>query len=116
MTMFDYDKSGDIMIVKINLERATGKDAENFKTELNKLIDEGWTQFVIDMNKCQFVDSTFLSAILISYKKVKSIGGNLVFCSLNSEVASVIELTGMKKIFGIYLSSKEAIAAFKKSA
>lgn len=116
MTNFDYKKTGDVLVVKFNLNRATGKDSEVFKNELNKFIDEGWVQIVLEMKNCHFVDSTFLSAILICYKKVKLVGGNLAVSSLNNEVASVIELTGVKKFFSIYPSLKDAIAAFKKSA
>lgn len=116
MNNFDFKKTGDVLVVKINLERATGNYSETFRSDLNQFINDGWVQIVLDMKNCHFVDSTFLSAILICFKKVKSEGGNLVVSSLNDEVASVIELTGMKKIFNIYSSVKNAIAAFKKSA
>ena len=116
MNNFDFKKTGDVLELKVNMKRSTGKDSEAFKNELNKFIDEGWVQIVLEMKNCHFVDSTFLSAILICYKKVKLVGGNLSVSSLNNDVASVIELTGMKKIFRIYPSLKDAIASFKKSA
>ncbi|MBK7380128.1 MAG: hypothetical protein IPJ03_14205 [Ignavibacteriales bacterium] len=62
-------KTGDVLVVKFNLNRATGKDWKFLRMNWNKFIDEGWVQIVLEMKSCQFVDSTFLSAILICYKK-----------------------------------------------
>jgi anti-anti-sigma factor len=59
-----------------------------------------------------FIDSTFLSALIVAQKVAMEDGGKLILLSPQNEVAEVLEATGMTKIFKIYSSVEEALPSF----
>ena len=69
-----YDK---VLVEIVNLERATLKEAEQFKKVLIEDIQDGYKNLVVDLNSCEFIDSTFLGALVVSLKKATSLGGDL---------------------------------------
>ncbi len=116
MENFLVTKKEDIVIEEVNLVKATREQAEEFKIILLNHIEEGNTKLVIDLHQCDFVDSTFLSTLLIALKAVMAKSGTLKIVALKNEVAEVMEATGMYKVFEIFSSTSEAIESFKKSS
>ena len=114
MENFLVTKKEDIVIEEVNLVKATREQAEEFKIILLNHIEEGNTKLVIDLHQCDFVDSTFLSTLLIALKAVMAKSGSLKIAALKNEVAEVMEATGMYKVFEIYSSISEAVESFKK--
>ena len=70
MENFLLTKVEDIIVEEINLVKATRDQAEEFKVVLLKHIDEGSLKIIVDLHQCEFVDSTFLSTLLIALKAV----------------------------------------------
>ena len=114
MENFLVTKKEDIVIEEVNLVKATREQAEEFKIILLNHIEEGNTKLVIDLHQCDFVDSTFLSTLLIALKAVMAKSGSLKIAALKNEVAEVMEATGMYKVFEIYSSILGAVESFKK--
>ena len=114
MENFLITKKEEVVIEEVNLVKATREQAEEFKIILLNHIEEGNTKLVIDLHQCDFVDSTFLSTLLIALKAVMAKGGILKIAALKNDVAEVMEATGMFKVFEIYSSISEAVESFKK--
>jgi anti-anti-sigma factor len=113
---FSSEKIKDVVIETIDISRATFKEAEGFKKLLNGDIDRGYTKIIIDLSKCTFIDSTFLSTIVTALKKVGKLGGNLKLVGVHSETQALLELTGTVKVFEIYDSKNKAIQSFSVRA
>jgi anti-anti-sigma factor len=96
----------------VDINRATFKEAEEFKKLLNKDIDSGYSKIIVDLSNCRFIDSTFLSTIVTALKKVSKIGGNLKLAGVHSETQALLELTGTVKVFEIYETKDEAVKTF----
>jgi anti-anti-sigma factor len=103
---------GDVIIEVVNLEKATAEQAEEFKLILLKNIDDGNIKLIVDLHQCVFVDSTFLSTLLIALKAAIKKGGNLKLASPKHDVAEVLEATGMNRVFDIYPNISDAISSF----
>ena len=101
-----------VIVETVNLIKATNEEAEEFKKILLKHINEGNTNLIIDLQRCIFVDSTFLSALLVAQKAAMGESGGLRLLSPKNEVAEVLEATGMKRVFDIFSGIEEAIASF----
>jgi len=106
-------KKKGIILFKVNLLRATIKEAEVFKNMLMKDIDSGNNKLVIDLSFCEFIDSTFLGTIVISLKKVTAIGGDIKLVGFQPAVRSMLELTRISKVFETFESTDEALSSFK---
>lgn len=53
---------------------------------------------VVNLEKLSFMDSSGLGVMLGRYKEVQASGGEMVICSISSEVRRLFELSGMFKI------------------
>jgi anti-anti-sigma factor len=104
---------GDVIIEVVNLIKATREQAEEFKSILLKHIDNGKIKLIVDLHQCDFLDSTFLSSLLIALKATMKKGGILKLASPRQDVAEVLEATGMQRVFEIYPNISEAIDSFK---
>ena len=103
---------GDIIIEVINLVKATREQAEEFKLILLKHIEDNNIKLIVDLHQCVFVDTTFLSTLLIALKAAIKKGGNLKLASPKHDVAEVLEATGMNRVFDIYPNISDAISSF----
>ncbi len=102
-----------ILIETVNLTRATLKEAEEFKQILTQEINSGWKNTIVDLSDCEFIDSTFLGALVVSLKKVTALGGDLKLIGFQPGVHSMFELTRMYRVFESFKTRDEAIASFK---
>lgn len=111
----DFTKEiiGDIMIEVVNLTRATLKEAEEFKLLLSQDIESGWKKIIVDLSDCEFIDSTFLGALVVSLKKATSLGGDLKLIGFQPAVHSMFELTRMYRVFEAFPNREEALDSFR---
>lgn len=109
---FYSEKIDDIVIEVVDIDRATFREAEEFKKLLNQDIENGSSKIIIDLSRCKFIDSTFLSTIVTTLKRVNKIGGTLKLAGVHDEAEALLELTGTVKVFEIYPSKDEALKSF----
>jgi anti-anti-sigma factor len=102
----------DVMVQVVDLTRATLKEAEEFKYTLSKSIDHGYRKIVVDLSTCEFIDSTFLGALVVTLKRVTAAGGDIRLVGFHPAVHSMMELTRMHRVFESYTSVEEAVKSF----
>ncbi|OGU29240.1 MAG: hypothetical protein A2057_08325 [Ignavibacteria bacterium GWA2_35_9] len=110
---FEQEEQKGVIIKYVNLTRATKEHAEKFKKFLLKDIREENCKVIVDLSMCEFIDSTFISTLVIALKSINSMGGTLKLIAVHSDVQSIFELTGMVKVFDIYKNVKDALTSFK---
>jgi anti-anti-sigma factor len=111
---FTKEKYGDVIVEVVNLDRATLKEAEEFKLTLTQDIEEGIKKIIVDISLCEFIDSTFLGALVVSLKKITGLGGDLRLVGFQPAVHSMFELTRMYRVFESYKTKEEAIQSFNQ--
>jgi anti-anti-sigma factor len=109
---FFQEKHGVIIVEVVNLTRATLKEAEEFKQILLKDIELGWRKIVVDLTDVEFVDSTFLGALVVSLKRITGLGGDLKLVGFQSAVESMFQLTRMYRVFETFPKRDEAVKSF----
>ena len=110
---FIKEDRGDIIIETVNLTRATLKEADEFKQTLAQDIESGKKKIVVDLTDCEVIDSTFLGSLVVSLKRITSLGGDLRLVGFQPAVHSMFELTRMYRVFESYKTREEAVASFK---
>jgi anti-sigma B factor antagonist len=93
-----------------NLDTANAKD---FKREIVSAL-EGQSKVIFDLSRLKFVDSSGLGAILSCLRQLNAKGGDLKLCGMLKPVRALFELVRMHRIFDIYNTRDEAIAAFRQ--
>jgi anti-anti-sigma factor len=109
---FFQEKHGVVLVEVVNITRATMKEAEEFKQILLKDIELGWRKIIVDLTDCEFIDSTFLGALVVSLKRIAGLGGDLKLVGFQSAVNDMFELTRMFRVFETFSAREEAIKSF----
>jgi anti-anti-sigma factor len=110
---FTKERTGDLVIESVRLHRAVNEHAAEFKRILLKDIDEGFRKIIVDLTECSYIDSTFLSSLVIALKSVIKLGGSMRIIASHPELLSILDLTSMTKIFKVFKERDEAIRSFK---
>lgn len=105
-------KQNDIFVVEVNIPRTSIYLANEFKELIFSAIDTGEKHFIVDFSKCEFIDSTFLGVLVVSYKRLIPFGGNIHLVIKNQNIIANLEMTRMNKIFQIFPTIEEASKNF----
>ncbi len=102
----------DISLVIADVDRATVLVAESLKNSIQFELASNNLKIIIDLSSCEFIDSTFLSALVTSYKRIAENGGVLKIVGLKPAVNSMFQLTRLSTIFDIYKTVEGALKSF----
>lgn len=109
---YTFNKSAGILLIEITDKRATVDISANFKEQLQSEIEKGYFKIVIDLKNVEYVDSSFLGALIAGLKRATMKNGDLKLVSLQPPVQAMFDLTRLHRIFDIYQSTDEAIKTF----
>jgi len=70
-------------------------------------------RLIVDLDKVGFLDSTGLGVLVGGLKRVRSHDGWLDLVCTQERILNIFRITGLTKVFGIYQSVDQAIAARK---
>jgi len=112
--MEDFEKKvvNNIIVEKVNLTRATWKEAIELKQILTDNIEKKFRKVIVDISECEFMDSTFLGALVVSQRDISKIGGEIKLIEPASLMQTFMEKAGTLKIFDSYQTIEEAVASF----
>jgi anti-anti-sigma factor len=112
---FSREVTGDVLIEKVNIKRATVTDADELKDILLKEIENGWRKIVIDLEDNSFIDSTFLGSIVIVLRTISKLGGDLRLSGTHGDVKNILEITGAFRVLSSFDTKQEAVLSFQDS-
>lgn len=108
-------KQNDILVLE-----PVGRLDTNTSHELEEkaigLVGEGEKRFVIDFVKLEYISSAGLRVLLMLAKKLKSMEGDLVLCSMSPHVKEVFDIAGFTRIFTIEESQAQALQSLSGDA
>jgi len=111
---FDTAKYDEMIIVFVNLQKATLTASKSFMNYLSEIIDGGEKKIIIDLRTCSLIDSTFLGVLVKSLKTAKSAGADIVLVYNKENPSTLFMITYMDKVFKTYKDLEEAVAHFKQ--
>lgn len=96
--------------VRGELDLSTAPDLEG---PLEQALDSGEGSVLIDLSRCEFIDSTGIALIVRAWQRLDSgeNGRNLVICSQNDQVRRVLEITGLELSIPVHQTRDAALAA-----
>jgi anti-anti-sigma factor len=109
---FIKEEHNDILIEIVNITRATLKESLEFKQILREDIEVGWKKIIIDLSECEFIDSSFLGALVVSLKRITEFGGDIKLIGFQPNVNSMFHLTRMSNVFQAFPTREEALSHF----
>lgn len=109
---FTREVIGDILIEKVNFTRATFKEAQEFKDKLVYDILMNNEKIIIDLSSCEYIDSTFLGALVVILKKMAERSGEIKYIIPQPSALYLFKITGLYGVLNLYRTREEAIESF----
>jgi anti-sigma B factor antagonist len=75
------------------------------------LVGKGNYQLIVNLDKVGFLDSTALGVLVGGLKRVRPHDGFLDLVCTQERILNIFRITGLTKVFGIYQTVDQAIAA-----
>ncbi len=85
--------------------------APQFKESLLEVLDDGVRRLVVDLSEVTFIDSTALGVLIGGVRRVHAADGAMAIVVATRPVERVLSVTGLDRVFSMYPTRDEAIAA-----
>ncbi|RZA00772.1 MAG: anti-sigma factor antagonist [Sphingobacteriaceae bacterium] len=110
MIRISKDQNG-YLLVTLDITEANLNNSEQFKEELIQLINDHNKKIVIDMGMIDYMDSSFLGALVSGLKHAMSVKSDVVLVCLGRDIYDLFTLIRLDKVFKIYDNFDEVLIA-----
>lgn len=98
---FDTEIAQDKAYIFIDSDLDSDDSGEALRLAFNKVFEQGARTVVLDMDKCEIVNSFGIGKVLMCYKRLKATDGVLMVKPLSGFVKETFELLMLDKLLPI---------------
>lgn len=111
--LVNCSRTNGIGVVRIN-KALTAATVDSFRDQLSSWqeAERTVTNYVIDLEQVDFMDSAGLGALIAVLKRVSERGGDMKIANLQKKPRMVFEITRAYKVFEIYETVEDALNGF----
>ena len=113
MENFEKIYVDDVFVIGVNVTRSTILEAKEFRKIIEEKIISGKNRLVIDLSKCEIIDSTFFGVVILALQKMIDIGGKLKVVESDNPKEDIFTSTNTLKLFDLYKKREDAIKSFE---
>lgn len=103
---------GAIMLLDLNGQLVLGASAEGLRDKVRSLLQQGHQQFIVNLAKVSYMDSSGLGELVQTYTTVTKQGGALKLLHLTSRLRDLLVITKLATVFDCYDTEEAALASF----
>src|SRR6266446_2639368 len=92
--------------------RVTVGEVSPVREKIAALLAAGHTHIVLDLGEVDYIDSTGLGNLVISFTQAKKAGGALKLMRLNKRNVELLALTRLHTIFEVFADETDAVNSF----
>ena len=97
-----YKEDNTNLEVNLNVSEANLSNADEFKIELLNLFNKEHKKIILNLEQVEYIDSSFLGALVSVLKYVISFQSDLILVGLTKDIAGLFTLIRLDKVFKIY--------------
>ncbi len=86
--------------------------ADRLREALDR-VGEEYAQVLINLERCEFIDSTGIAVIVAAYGRLAKEGRRIAVCGGDTQVLRVLSLTGLTANGLVFETAEEALSAGK---
>jgi anti-sigma B factor antagonist len=105
------DREG-VLILDLNGRLTVGPEVSIFRDRMQKLIDTGSRQIVLNLQQVDYIDSTGLGALVMCYTSLQRAGGSVKLLNLSRRGIQLLVMTKLTTIFEVFDDEQNAINSF----
>ena len=110
----DVVKQVKLAVIKVEDKNLDTVNSPELKTEFLKLVGEGYTNILVNMENVTHADSSGLGALLFGRRQVTPLNGELKLTRLSDTVLSLVKIARLDRVFEIFDTEEEAIKSFEE--
>jgi anti-sigma B factor antagonist len=107
----DVRREGPVVILEVTGEVRIGEAANLLRATSRDLLDAGSRQFVFDLRRVPWLDSSGLGEVFACYKRARERQGDVKLV-LAGKPCSLFTITQLDRIFEIFDNPDDAVASF----
>ncbi len=101
-----------IIILDLKGRLTVGNEVATFRDRLQKLISSGRTSIILNLQDVDYIDSTGLGALVMSYTSLQRAGGKIKLLNLSRRGIELLVMTKLTTIFEVFDDEQNAINSF----
>jgi len=101
----------NIMVLKLRGRLDTNASMD-FEQQVEEAIKFSKKNMILDFSELEYICSSGLRVIIQAAKKLKTLQGELVLCSMEDYIKEVFEISGFDSFLMIFASKEEAVNSF----
>lgn len=105
------EKKGEVLIIRMRgrLDALSSPTAEK---RVFDSINNGQNKLLMDFGGIEYLSSAGMRMLLSTTKRLKSLSGKLVVCSIPSNVMDVLKMSGFDHVIDFAKSEQEGLSKF----
>jgi anti-sigma B factor antagonist len=107
----ERDREG-ITMLDLDGRLTVGNEMGTYRGTMQKLIDAGTRSIVLNMQKVDYVDSTGLGALVMTYTTLNKAGGKIKLLNLTRRSIELLVMTKLTTIFEVFDDEQNAVNSF----
>ena len=105
---------GSIILLEPKGSLIGGKETDELKESLTKLLNDGHRKVVVDLGKVDYLNSTALGTLVSAHTSYSKHGAKIKLCNVNKNIKNIFVITKLTLVFDVLDSQMDAIASFAK--
>jgi len=101
-----------IIILDLSGRLTVGDEVSTYRERLQKLIESGRTNIILNLKDVDYIDSTGLGALVMSYTSLQRAGGKIKLLNLSRRGIQLLVMTKLTTIFEVFDDEQNAINSF----
>jgi anti-sigma B factor antagonist len=102
------DRKADAVILSVS-GKLDATTAKTFEDRILGVINGGTQRLVVDLSQLDYISSSGLRVFILAAKRLQTVDGKIVLCSMKDHVRQVFDLAGFSSMLSIYASRDEAL-------
>lgn len=101
-----------IVILDLKGRLIVGEPVSSLREKVRELSDAGKLSVILNLGELDYIDSTGLGGLVISYTTVKKAGGALKILNLSKRNVELLVLTKLTTVFELFNDEQDAVNSF----
>lgn len=104
--------NGPIRILDLEGNITIGKEDLALRDAFLKLVQEGHTRFILNLDRVGYIDSSGLGEIVACKKRALEKGGEVILLNPSPRVFELLQLSRLTEVFKVFRDEDEATGSF----
>ncbi len=109
--MISIQKNANALVIRFDgIDSLDARVSIRLKAELEQVMQTNSYKIAVDLSNIEFIDSSGFGALISLLKKVRTSGGQLFLCGLNSDVRDLMAILQLEQVFIVKSTVEEALS------